>query len=205
MYAPPAGSLTTSTPQPIYHRIAARRAAHISSLDRADLIKAGVEKDPVAAVKKVVEGRRKMEFGDEREGVEGRRVRPGEDPVLVGEGEAERCRRERGRREGWEVLEREDRRWEWMIGLCSFFFLLVGGRFGVWWGQVLGWLEEDGGRKRGEDSEMEDDGDNALGMNANGLQRKWMTGTRARRGGRNLLNAMSRRIRRSRVLAGTDS
>lgn len=46
-----------------------------------------------------------------------------EDPMLVGEVAAERNRRERLRREeGWDVLEREDKIWDWLLGM---FFLLI--------------------------------------------------------------------------------
>ena len=41
-----------------------------------------------------------------------------EDPKLVGEVAAEINRRERLRREeGWDVLEREDKRWDWLLGM----------------------------------------------------------------------------------------
>lgn len=67
------------------------------------------------AVKSLVAVRELEEFGCELSGVEGRRVRPLEDPELVGEDAAERARRERLRREGDEVLLREDKRWDWML------------------------------------------------------------------------------------------
>ena len=38
-----------------------------------------------------------------------------EDPELVGQEAADRARRERLRREGDEVLMREDKRWDWML------------------------------------------------------------------------------------------
>lgn len=53
------------------------------------------------------------------------RVRPLEDPYLVGEEAAARARRERLAREnGDDVLQREDRRWDWFLGRSStlFFF-----------------------------------------------------------------------------------
>lgn len=44
-------------------------------------------------------------------------VRPLEDPYLVGEVAAARARRERLAREnGTDVLQREDRRWDWFLG-----------------------------------------------------------------------------------------
>lgn len=72
----------------------------------------------------------------------GDRVRPLEDPYLVGEVAAARARRERLAREnGDDVLHREDRRWDWFLGMspppipvsrytalagpASFFFLLL--------------------------------------------------------------------------------
>lgn len=46
-------------------------------------------------------------------------VRPLEDPYLVGEVAAARARRERLAREnGVDVLQREDRRWDWFLGKC---------------------------------------------------------------------------------------
>ena len=51
------------------------------------------------------------------------RIRPLEDPYLVGEEAATRARRERLAREraaGEEILVREDRRWDWFLG--EFFF-----------------------------------------------------------------------------------
>lgn len=45
-----------------------------------------------------------------------RNIRTNEDPYLVGEVAAEKNKLERLRREnGWEVLEREDKRWDWLI------------------------------------------------------------------------------------------
>lgn len=75
----------------------------------------GAGSNPIKAVKTLVQVREMEEFGCEIQGVEGKRVRPLEDPELVGQEAAERARRERVRREGVEVLVREDRRWEWMI------------------------------------------------------------------------------------------
>lgn len=45
------------------------------------------------------------------------RIRPLEDPYLVGEEAAARARRERLAREsGDDILIREDRRWDWFLG-----------------------------------------------------------------------------------------
>jgi hypothetical protein len=47
------------------------------------------------------------------------RVRPLEDPYLVGEEAAARARRERLARENTDVLVSEDRRWDWFLGKCG--------------------------------------------------------------------------------------
>jgi len=55
-----------------------------------------------------------------------REIRTNEDPELVGEEAAEMNRQERLRREnGWGVLEREDKRWDWLLGM------LISTGFGV--------------------------------------------------------------------------
>lgn len=47
-------------------------------------------------------------------------IRTNEDPYLVGEEAAEQNRKERLRREnGWGVLEREDKRWDWLLAQMS--------------------------------------------------------------------------------------
>jgi hypothetical protein len=116
----PSWSTTRSNPTARhYHSVAARRAARDAERDRAHLLRTvNSGMDPIQAVKQLVEIRELEEFGDEEEGVEGRRVRPLEDETLVGE-EAARQERER-RRRGQEVLEREDRRWDWMLGKYSY-------------------------------------------------------------------------------------
>ncbi|OBT81900.1 hypothetical protein VE02_09287 [Pseudogymnoascus sp. 03VT05] len=97
-----------------YDAVAARRAEAATRRDTADLLEAArVTRDPVRAALLVVRERERVEFGMGREG--GRRVRPEEDGELVGEEAAGEARRERLRREGVEVLEREDRRWEWLL------------------------------------------------------------------------------------------
>lgn len=77
-------------------------------------------RDPVRAALMVIEEREKKEFGV-GEG-EGKRVRPLEDVELVGEEAAAKARAERLKREGLEVLEREDKRWDWL--LCEFCLFL---------------------------------------------------------------------------------
>lgn len=50
------------------------------------------------------------------------RIRPLEDPYLVGEVAAARARRERLAREnGDDVLHSEDRRWDWFLGKLPFY------------------------------------------------------------------------------------
>jgi len=52
-----------------------------------------------------------------------REIRTNEDPELVGEEAAEQNRQERLRREnGWGVLEREDKRWDWLLGMLFFYW-----------------------------------------------------------------------------------
>jgi hypothetical protein len=61
----------------------------------------------------IAQMRKKMEE-EER----AREIRTNEDPELVGEEAAEKNRQERLRREnGLEVLEREDKRWDWLLGM----------------------------------------------------------------------------------------
>ncbi|KAH6674902.1 hypothetical protein B0J14DRAFT_653078 [Halenospora varia] len=89
-----------------YHSIAHRRAASLTMQEQASVLVAALNgEDGIAQMKK------KMEE-EERE----RNIRTNEDPYLVGEAAAERNKLERLRREnGWEVLEREDKRWDWLI------------------------------------------------------------------------------------------
>lgn len=54
------------------------------------------------------------------------KVRPLEDPYLVGEEAAARARRERlARQNGDEILYREDRRWDWFLGKSSLKLLVL--------------------------------------------------------------------------------
>ena len=48
-----------------------------------------------------------------------REIRTLEDPQLVGEEAAAANRKARDRREGMEVLEREDMRWDWLLAQMS--------------------------------------------------------------------------------------
>jgi len=96
-----------------YHSVASRRASKLTVKEQTILLAAALSgEDVIAQMKKKMddEGRR-------------RDMRTLEDPMLVGEVAAERNRRERLRREeGWDVLEREDKIWDWLLGM---FFLLI--------------------------------------------------------------------------------
>jgi hypothetical protein len=137
-----------------YHQVAARRADAQRLRDGQQLLEAvGREGDPFRAVQRVVEEREREEFGDDGDdgdggdggvdGVDGvddlfgvagvgvgaagvgRRVRPLEDPGLVGEVAAKRNREERLRL-GNDILVREDKRWDWLLSMysASLFFSL---------------------------------------------------------------------------------
>jgi hypothetical protein len=71
---------------------------------------AALSPDPVRTLvqEKEKQEREKYEESD--------RVRPLEDPSLVGEEAAERARKERLAKRGNEILLREERRWDWLIG-----------------------------------------------------------------------------------------
>jgi hypothetical protein len=63
---------------------------------------------------------------EERDRYEGSgRVRPAEDEELVGREAAEEARRERLGAWGREVLVREDRRWDWLLGEFAVLFRAV--------------------------------------------------------------------------------
>ncbi|KAH8660775.1 hypothetical protein BGZ60DRAFT_113012 [Tricladium varicosporioides] len=89
-----------------YHSVAHRRAVSLTMHEQASVLVAALNgEDGIAQMKK------KMDE-EERE----RNIRTNEDPYLVGEVAAEKNKLERLRREnGWEVLEREDKRWDWLI------------------------------------------------------------------------------------------
>lgn len=89
-----------------YHSVAHRRASALTAQEQASLLSAALNGDDGIAQMK----RRMDEESRERE------MRTLEDPHLVGEEAAERNRQERLRREkGNEVLEVEDRRWDWLL------------------------------------------------------------------------------------------
>ena len=116
--------------------MARRRAAAAAARDERELLAAGLARDPLEAVRRVVGEREREEFGA-GDG-EGRRVRPLEDAGLVGEEAAGRARRERERREGVEALVVEDRRWDWLLGMCMCFLP---------WGVGRGLMGGDVGRR----------------------------------------------------------
>ena len=91
-----------------YHSVASRRASKLTLKEQAILLAAALSgEDAIAQIKK------KMDDEERR-----RDMRTLEDPVLVGDVAAELNRRERLRREeGWDVLEREDKRWDWLLGM----------------------------------------------------------------------------------------
>jgi len=93
-----------------YHRIAQRRASTLTIKQQSSLLIAALNGDGgIAQIK------RKM---DEEQ--RAKHIRTSEDPQLVGEEAAEQNRQERLRREsGWDVLEREDKRWDWLLAQMS--------------------------------------------------------------------------------------
>lgn len=93
-----------------YHSVAQRRAENSTIKLRSSVLVAVLHgEEGIAQMKK------KM-GEEERE----RSMRTHEDPHLVGEEAAEEARQERLRREaGWEVLEQEDKRWDWLLAQMS--------------------------------------------------------------------------------------
>lgn len=87
-----------------------RRASALTIQEQSTLLAAALNgEDGIERMK------RRMEE-EERE----REIRTMEDPELVGEEAAERNRKERERREnGWGVLEKEDKRWDWLLAQMS--------------------------------------------------------------------------------------
>ncbi len=91
-----------------YHSVAIRRASALTIQEQSTLLVAALNgEDGIAQIKKRMED-------EERE----REMRTNEDPYLVGEEAAEANRQERLKREnGWNVLEKEDKRWDWLLGM----------------------------------------------------------------------------------------
>lgn len=86
----------------LYHRVASRRATSVSTTQTDGILRRALL--------------------DQIEEEERNRVRPLEDPYLVGEQAASQARRERLAREnGDDILIREDRRWDLFLGKISNF------------------------------------------------------------------------------------
>jgi hypothetical protein len=81
----------------------------VSARDEQKMIAAAMTPNPVAAIMQTLEEEEREKYRD--------RDRPLEDEELVGKEAAEKARQERI---GWgrEVLIREDRRWDWLLGEC---------------------------------------------------------------------------------------
>jgi hypothetical protein len=93
-----------------YHRIAQRRASTLTIKQQSTLLIAALNGDDgIAQIKKKMDEEQRA-----------KQIRTSEDPQLVGEEAAEQNRQERLRREsGWDVLEREDKRWDWILAQMS--------------------------------------------------------------------------------------
>ena len=93
-----------------YHSVASRRASALTIQEQSTLLAAALHGDSgIERMKRRIEE-------EERE----REIRTNEDPELVGEEAALRNREARERREnGWGVLEKEDKRWDWLLAQMS--------------------------------------------------------------------------------------
>ncbi|KAE8454479.1 hypothetical protein EG329_000102 [Mollisiaceae sp. DMI_Dod_QoI] len=93
-----------------YHSIAQRRAAALTIQEQSSLLIAALHGDEgIARIKKKIQREERA-----------KNIRTNEDPYLVGEQAAEENRQERLKREnGWGVLEKEDKRWDWLIAQMS--------------------------------------------------------------------------------------
>lgn len=93
-----------------YYSVARRRASVLTAQEQASLLTATLNGDDgIAQLKKKMD-----EESRERD------IRTLEDPRLVGEEAAEKNRQERLKREnGYEVLEMENRRWDWLLAQMS--------------------------------------------------------------------------------------
>jgi len=93
-----------------YHSVANRRASVLTAQEQASLLTAALNGD-----EGILQMKRKMD-----EEAREREMRTNEDPYLVGEEAAERNRQERLKREnGYQVLELEDKRWDWLLAQMS--------------------------------------------------------------------------------------
>ncbi|KAH8594038.1 hypothetical protein B0O99DRAFT_625810 [Bisporella sp. PMI_857] len=107
-FRPPAALPNPTTRQ--YHAVASRRASVRSTQEQLTLLSAALRGEDA------IEALRQRMDAEARE----RDIRTLEDPWLVGEVAARSAREERLRREeGWGVLEREDRRWDWLLAQMS--------------------------------------------------------------------------------------
>lgn len=107
-------SWSTVNTNPTYQRVATRRAQAAMSSGE------GLLRNAVRVLDRVTEEGGSGSGADTPPRGRGDRVRPLEDPYLVGEVAAARARRERLAREnGDDVLYREDRRWDWFLGMFS--------------------------------------------------------------------------------------
>lgn len=108
-------SWSTVNTNPTYQRVATRRAQAAMSSGE------GLLRNAARALERVnEEGSGSGAESPSAAGADGaERVRPLEDPYLVGEEAAARARRERLARENPldDVLHREDRRWDWFLGM----------------------------------------------------------------------------------------
>ncbi|KUJ09225.1 uncharacterized protein LY89DRAFT_281133 [Mollisia scopiformis] len=93
-----------------YQRIAQRRASNLTRQQQSCLLIAALNgEDGIAQIKKKMDAEQRA-----------KNIRTNEDPYLVGEEAAEQNRQERLRKEnGWGVLEREDKRWDWLLAQMS--------------------------------------------------------------------------------------
>lgn len=117
-------SWSTVNANPTYQRVATRRAQAAMSSGE------GLLRNAARALERVTEeggngngsGTASGSASGSDSPADAERVRPLEDPYLVGEEAAARARRERLAREnpGEEVLHREDRRWDWFLGMLLY-------------------------------------------------------------------------------------
>ncbi|KAK2600623.1 hypothetical protein N8I77_010144 [Diaporthe amygdali] len=104
----PSWSVSTN---PMYQRVATRRAQAAMSSGE------GLVRNAARVLERVNEESSGSGSGSVSPAGGDGRVRPLEDPYLVGEVAAARARRERLAREnGDDILHREDRRWDWFLG-----------------------------------------------------------------------------------------
>lgn len=97
-------SITTPNPNARqYHSVAHRRATAASAQEQHQLLAATLTPNGLQGLE------------EQREGEEKKKLRPLEDPELVGEEAAEIARKARLAKEGHEILVQEDQGWDWML------------------------------------------------------------------------------------------